>query len=541
MSHCFSTELPSAAGLSEQRFPETKEEAALVEDALAREMQNLSLEEHEINLFELHGINEEHPEDPIIVESKLKQMEIELANLASTEAYNLAKSMNANYVTNHHLAFLRSERYDEKQAAEKIAAYFDVKRQLFGSTEILARDIKQSDLGNEELEFLRSGPIHPCTTLDAAGRGVVFTRPIREREDIRPMVRHRLMDSPPPFHDCLTYDHLESIVQNRAIFYWSALSLKDEAIQKKGIVWIILNFENVSGSFDFEKTVYNVKKSLPARLAGVHYCYTDERLRPYVVGIMACTSKQDRYRKREHLGTREEIEFKLQTYGIPTHGLPVAKDGTWKTAEFLRWLENQRMKEENESKKGIPFSSKTDTSTPLQDAWIVPGKFDVLLGRAGQCREHTGTRQAAQICEAHFEIYEKSTKFQKTSVAEKIVILIKESGGRFLKHTDKGWIEADDCEARNKISHFFRYLREKVQNRSTSSRQYPTAIGHGKTTHEDVAGLQEGFKEGSSVKRVSPPESPFDPEHDQVCGSATQQRRKLDGLSVSSEETCEGM
>lgn len=226
-------------------------------------------------------------------------------------------------------------------------------------------------------------------------------------------------------------------------------------------MWILLNYENTVGSFEFDKIVYNVEKSLPARIAGMHYCYTDEKLRPYVLGAIAFSTRLDRYRKRQHLGTPKEIEFELQTFGIPTHALPVKRDGSASTDFFLKWLERQRVKEEKET--GLPtmaIGEQEDSAGVIK----TPGRFDVLLGRAGPCREHTGTRRAALLCEMYFDIYEKATKFQKTDVSEKILAIIRESGGRFLKRTSSGWIRADDMEARNKISHFFRYMRCKTQS-----------------------------------------------------------------------------
>ena len=63
----------------------------------------------------------------------------------------------------------------------------------------------------------------------------------------------------------------------------------------------------------------------------------------------------------------------------------------------------------------------------------------------------------------HRAEYEAVGKFQKTIVAERIVNMIRESLGRFLKwEKDKGWVEVDDEAAREKISHFFRHLRSKT-------------------------------------------------------------------------------
>ena len=71
--------------------------------------------------------------------------------------------------------------------------------------------------------------------------------------------------------------------------------------------------------------------------------------------------------------------------------------------------------------------------------------------------------------------YERAGKFEKTQIAEKIVHLINESYGRFLKKEAGGWIEATNAEARNKISHCFRRLREidSIRDSKASKRADP--------------------------------------------------------------------
>lgn len=277
----------------------------------------------------------------------------------------------------------------------------------------------------------------------------------------------------------------------------------------------MLNYENSAGPFECMEMVYNVEKSLPARIAGGHYCYTDEKFRTHVLGFRAFNSKLDRVRMREHQGTPEEIDFALQTYGIPTHALPTRKHNSGATAYYKEWLETQRLKEEREldsiNQKPSAITSSTDCSI------TVPERFDVLLGKTGQAREHTGNRRAALLCEMYFEIYEKATKSQKTTVAEKVISIIRESGGRFLKRgPDTLWVEADDIEARNKISHVFRYLRCKAQTEDDC--QYDS-------DQTESGRLSRAAVE--AAKRISPMESPYDSES---CAQSrsTQQRRKVE-------------
>jgi predicted nucleic acid-binding protein len=67
------------------------------------------------------------------------------------------------------------------------------------------------------------------------------------------------------------------------------------------------------------------------------------------------------------------------------------------------------------------------------------------------------------------------SKFEKTIVAESILKEIKDSGGRFLKQVELGWIEVGDVMARKKISHAFRNLRSSSTSASLSTFKRRTA------------------------------------------------------------------
>jgi hypothetical protein len=102
------------------------------------------------------------------------------------------------------------------------------------------------------------------------------------------------------------------------------------------------------------------------------------------------------------------------------------------------------------------------TTNQRSNTVLIPRRFDVLFGRGMTAAEHTGNLRAFHIVEMNRELYEKASKHEKTYLAEKIVRLINESYGRFLK-LDKAtgvWQEVESDLAREKISHYFRRLRE---------------------------------------------------------------------------------
>ena len=113
----FTTKLAERFGLAKDRFPKTPEEIASAENALLSELGNLSLEEQERILFDVHGIDttasaivasdgvgEDYDiinRDPEAhVDNLLQEMDDEIRKLpADKSAYELAMYFNEEYVS----------------------------------------------------------------------------------------------------------------------------------------------------------------------------------------------------------------------------------------------------------------------------------------------------------------------------------------------------------------------------------------------------------------------------------------------------------
>ena len=178
--------------------------------------------------------------------------------------------------------------------------------------------------------------------------------------------------------------------------------------------------------------------------------------------------------------------YELQTYGIPTQAIPMDENGDISLVNHLNWLEQRRVQDE--------MLLKEDGTYRLSHAVLVPRRFDVLLGRGKTASEHSGNLRAFHIVEMNRKRYEQAGKFEKTQIAEKIVHLIQQSYGRFLKKEYAGgksgegacWVETSTEEAREKISHCFRRLRE-LDSKSKATKRKKTL------------GLQKTFN-GSAVE-----------------------------------------
>jgi hypothetical protein len=182
MPDCFSKGL---SGLPQDRFPVTPQEVDKAEEILANELSALSLQEHEKILFDVHGISQVQDEDPPFLEAKFAELGAELQKIRNKSAYENAKYLNSSYVDDpaFRLMFLRSERFDTKLAAQRLVRHFEIKRELFGNGDILAREVRLSDLTKDDMETLESGFLQVLPVRDAAGRIIFCLAPTQRPDD----------------------------------------------------------------------------------------------------------------------------------------------------------------------------------------------------------------------------------------------------------------------------------------------------------------------------------------------------------------------
>lgn len=159
----------------QERLPGTDEEAAKVEELLAQEMSNLSMCEQDVVSFDVHGIAAEVEETPDLVAQSLIELEKELQKIKKKPAYERALKMNPTYVSGQsfRLQFLRSVAFNCKDSAGRLVLHFQQKEELFGSGDVLVRDVRLTDMDSNDLAALESGTMQLLPTCDVSGR-VVF-------------------------------------------------------------------------------------------------------------------------------------------------------------------------------------------------------------------------------------------------------------------------------------------------------------------------------------------------------------------------------
>lgn len=222
-------------------------------------------------------------------------------------------------------------------------------------------------------------------------------------------------------------------------------ALKDEESQKNGCVIIAYNVGK-GKTRDREAMLKSGRLmfSLPMRVAGVHYCYDDEKLKPLFYVAMYAVQKAARLRCRFHCGTDMEIIYNLMTFGIPNGSLPVSLNGTIRLEAHRDYVRRMR---------------KTDSTDDKIDRIHVPGNYDVLLGRGKPLQKYSGNLNYHYVIETYHDLYEAAAKGRKAELAMEIVKKIKAQGGRFLKQDDVGWASITDEAARAKVGHTFRNHR----------------------------------------------------------------------------------
>ena len=136
---------------------------------------------------------------------EMDQCIVELPNDEYKVAYNKAAYNSPEYVvhnTTFKLAFLRSEQYNPKAAANKYIKHFHIKHELFGEnnndqypSDILGRDLRYEDLSQDDIQCLKEGTQQLLPTRDHMNRLILCMMPtqttIRSTNHVLSMVSIR--------------------------------------------------------------------------------------------------------------------------------------------------------------------------------------------------------------------------------------------------------------------------------------------------------------------------------------------------------------
>jgi hypothetical protein len=149
----------------------------------------------------------------------------------------------------------------------------------------------------------------------------------------------------------------------------------DEDVQKRGFV-NCMYFVGAALNFDLQLVLKwgRLRKALPLRFDSVHVSCNDPRTVPvfslalFIMGTHSCM------RFRTHLGSDEECQRQLSSFGIPISTLPVSPRGEFNLVNQRAFVATQRAIEATTSKgKGPLCVAQRATQKPVEKAsYVLP-------------------------------------------------------------------------------------------------------------------------------------------------------------------------
>jgi hypothetical protein len=444
-----------------EKIPATQADADVVDKALAEEVAKMNVTDREKANFDIHGLFQINNKKPDDVEERFAKFENEIQKILAQKK-DKASTLTMKHVIEHYPSFvydrkfrcifLRSAKFDPKQAAKRIIKHFEVKKEIFGDGAILGRDVKLSDLSKTDLSVLQSGSVQFVPNArDAGGRSIFI---------IRPTVLNELPE----------YVTHENVM--RAWYYVWMTTLKGEECNKNGIVVINYLVGSTGGKSKLFQEFKKRQNSLPVNIEAIHFCFNNSIIRPMMAAQKMVMPKCQRARLRSHfVKDHEEALFKLQTYGIPVDEVLLPERNKSSTP-FLDWLKTRQYQEEKRNlslsytieSDNTDVDNTEDEEEENDDNGIVPKMNDVLFGKKKTLKEHPGNQRCMALVQANYKKYEEASKFAKTDIAESIISTIhSQFNGRFIKWNkdESCWDEVERNIARDKIAHNFRHLRRK--------------------------------------------------------------------------------
>jgi len=443
-----------------------------VEALLAREWNQLTLQEREAINEEVHGVRDEYrdvvdKETPELLHGSLRQLALELDAIPKKPAYHTCQTeYGATTWVNtaeFRLLFLRCEFFDAKKAAARIVAFLELSRSCWGDF-VLEREVCLSDLSEQDRVLLDSGLLQMLPGRDRCGRRVLihFTHnnvgPTRPKES-----------------------------RMRVALYLALKVVKhDVDLQRSGMVLISWIHDNLFNDFRVRSHVCkNLMLVIPCRISVVHVHISppDGAYRSFAniakeIFLLAIGSKL-RKRVRIHLGSDTDFLYYIQTFGIQSSQIPLdSTTGQRKTANHHEWIEQLEFREHH-ARHGKEF-------TGIE----CPRHSDVLYGKGSRAlsRQHPGNACFRNLMEQRMDDYNTATeRGSKILIASSVVTdLQKSHGSRFLRKDKHNgfWYEVSNVEARDKVSVGFRDMR-KAKAGTTNVNTEPNSMWQSRTNRNN--------------------------------------------------------
>ncbi len=206
--------------------------------------------------------------------------------------------------------FLRVEKCDIRKAAERMAKYWQLRSQTFGSKQYdLLTQTGEDALGRKELKALATGFLTLLPT-DTNGQSVLFVDSSR------------------------LSGKLDTSDRNRCLFYMMSLLTENEKSQTDGT---ILLHRVHPPDFALIDLVFleTLVEALPLTLSRIHLVSYDNIPVDSLLSRVRCCSEV-----YIHSGTgKEALCSELELFGMEKAGLPKVVNGGWGYEKFVQWQE----------------------------------------------------------------------------------------------------------------------------------------------------------------------------------------------------------
>lgn len=252
-----------------------------IDRLLAHEMSSLSVAERERVFDDIHGTRSQLLEETeAILEDKIEKLREEVDRISNKNAYDQAIALRLSVGKSSRLEddflrmFLRGQEYNPRNAAKRLVSFYELKLRLFGPA-LLDTPLRWEHLSSKDQQAILDGLIQEVPLRDQAGRAIHFV----------------------PCRFFAKYDRMTTC---RAFFYFSMSALRDERVQKNGVVIIAWDHGTVEmQDFDIELD-WQLGKSLPSRVTSFHYC--GSHLNPALHFSLQVANSHYRSRFKFHVG-----------------------------------------------------------------------------------------------------------------------------------------------------------------------------------------------------------------------------------------------
>ena len=266
-------------------------------------------------------------ECPTLIKEKLQDFEKALRNLpkSASKNYELAKEKCPSLLSdNFKLMFLRCEVFRVKDAAVRLAQYWDKRVDIFGPSKAFQPLTQTGALKGDECA-LEMGLARLLPFKDPSGRSIIYFDPSR-RDKTKVGSREEI---------------------GRAIWYVLHKALAAESAQQRGLVVLLYPRNAKLSQFDQKLDsllASSIRGCIPCRIGGFHVCHPSTFA--VIIWPIVKIFLGERLRKRVKMwsGSEEKVMDDLTKFGITPDMVPSDMGGKC-VLDHTAWLQEQAKEE----------------------------------------------------------------------------------------------------------------------------------------------------------------------------------------------------